>query len=108
MAEKANASVRYDEFVGRVHADPANIEPRILLSGYVGRAEEDGKLRIYSDPGLGSWVEAATDDVVHTQPIQDSPLGGSHVWLKSSAALTPASAQGAAAASGQTAAVGGI
>jgi hypothetical protein len=107
MAEKANSSVRFDDFVGRVHADPANVEPRILLSGYVGRSEDDGKLRIYSDPGLGSWVEAATDDVVHTQPIQDSPLGGSHVWLKSSAALTPGSAQGAAGGAA-AAPVGGI
>jgi hypothetical protein len=109
MAEKANSSVRFDDFVGRVHADPANVEPRILLSGFVGRSEDEGKLRIYSDPGLGSWVEAATDDVVHAQPISDSPLGGSHVWLKSSAALTPGSAQGAGGAAAAAAApVGGL
>lgn len=107
MAEKSNGGVRFDDFVGRVHADPAKVEPRTLLSGFVGRGAEDGKLRIYSDPSLGSWVEASAEDVVHTQPIDNSPLGGSHVWLKSGATLTPGSAQGTGGAAG-AAAVGGL
>ena len=107
MAEKNTGGVRLDDFVAAVHADPAKVEPKTLLSGFVGRGEEDGKIRIYSDPALSQWVEASADDVVHSRPIEGSALGGSHVWLKSDAQLKAGSAAPAAAAQA-AGAVGGI
>jgi hypothetical protein len=107
MADKNNSGVRFDDFIAKVHADPANVEPKTLLSGYIGRGDGDGKIRIYSDQSLSHWVEAAADDVVHSQPIEGSALGGSHIWLKGDAELKPGSAAGATPAA-QAAPAGGI
>ena len=109
MADTKKTSVRLDDFVNAIHQDPANPQPTQLVSGFVGRGADEGSLRIYSDPGLGSWVEASAEDVVHSRPIDASPLGGSHVWLKGDAQLKPGSASSAGASAAQaSAAVGGI
>jgi hypothetical protein len=108
MAEGKKTSVRLDAFVGAIHQDPANPQPTQLVSGFVGRGAEEGSLRIYSDPSLGSWVEVPADDVVHSQPIDNSPLGGSHVWLKGDAQLKPGSAAAAASAAQGAAPAGGL
>lgn len=89
MAEKSSSRIRYDDIVGAVHADPANAEPMVMLSGYLGKSAEDGNLRIYPDASLGHWYEVAEGDVVHSRPIADSALGGSNVWVKASAKITP-------------------
>lgn len=91
QAGSAGAGVRLDDFVGAVHADPAKVEARKLISGFVGHGDGDGKLRVYSDPSLSQWTEISASDVVHSRPIADSPLGGSHIWLKSGAELKPGS-----------------
>jgi hypothetical protein len=84
--------LRFDDFVGAVRSDPARSEPLVMLTGYVGKSDSDGKLRIYSDASLNHWHEAAVDDVVHSSPIADSPLGGSNLWLRATAAITPGAA----------------
>jgi hypothetical protein len=89
MAEKSSPRLRYDDFVNAVHPDPAKAEPTILVSGYLGRSSEEGNARIYPDASLGNWYEVPESDVVHSAPIADSPLGGSNIWLKASAKLTP-------------------
>jgi hypothetical protein len=88
MAAKNQTSVKLDEFVAAVRGDPKASEPLLFTSGYVGRSATKGNLRIYSDPSLSRWIEAAEADVVHSVPIADSPLGGSHIWLKGSAKLS--------------------
>jgi hypothetical protein len=92
MAAKKQLGIKLDEFVGAVRNDPAATEPLLFTSGYVGRSATDGHIRIYSDASLSRWVEAAEEDVVHSAPIADSPLGGSHLWLKASARLSPGAA----------------
>ena len=89
MAEKNSSRIRYDDIVNAVHADPAQAEPMILLSGLIGRGAEDGSLRVYPEASLGRWLEVAEADVVHSAPLADSPLGGSNVWVRSSARVTP-------------------
>ena len=89
MAEKSSSRIRYDDIVSAVHADPANAEPMVMLAGYLGKSPEDGNLRIYPDASLGHWYEVAEGDVVHSRPLSDSALGGSNVWLKASAKITP-------------------
>jgi len=106
MADKNNSGIRFDDFVAKVHADPAKVEPKMMISGFIGRGEENGKIRIFSDQSLSHWVEANAEDVIHSQPIEGSALGGSHVWLKADAQLKPGSAAGPAG--GQGGAVGGI
>src|SRR5688500_4811200 len=87
MAE--SKSLRFDDFVNSVRSDPAQSEPLIMLAGYVGKSDTDGNVRIYPDASLSNWYEASQDDVVHSRPIADSPLGGSNVWLKGTAKIIP-------------------
>src|SRR5687767_1557535 len=92
MADKKASGIQYDDFVNALRSDPAQSEPLIMLAGYVGKSDTDGNLRIYPDASLSNWYEASQDDVVHARPIADSPLGGSNVWLKGNAKITPGAA----------------
>src|SRR3954462_5250168 len=102
MTEQAPSKLRYDDFISKVIPDPAKVEPTLLLSGFVGRGGAEGAVRIYSDPSLNKWVDVPEADIVHSMPIPDSPLGGSHLWVKRSAEIRP----GAAAASAAVRAAG--
>lgn len=107
MTDEVSALVPYDDFVNAVHGDPTNMEPRKLVSGFVGRGGEDGKVRIYPDAALSHYVEVAADDIVHSQPISDSPLGGSHVWVKGNATLSSGPAPAPAPAQQPAGGLGG-
>ena len=91
MADNEQSKVRYDDFVGRVQADPASPQSTIMLAGYAGHGPE-GHIRIYPDPTLGNWYDVPAADIVHSMPIEDSKLGGSYVWIRSSAAIKPGNA----------------
>jgi hypothetical protein len=106
MADQpAGPKFRYDDFIGNVHADPANPQATILLSGFIGRGAAEGTARIYPDPSLGTWYDVPEADILHTLAIPGAPLGGSYVWIKSSAQIKPGSAS-AAGAGGAPAAAG--
>src|SRR5687768_2177112 len=92
MADKKASGIQYDDFVSAIRSDPAQSEPLIMLAGYVGKSDADGNVRIYPDASLSNWYEVVQDDVVHSRPIADSPLGGSNVWLKGNAQITPGAA----------------
>ena len=87
MAQKPNQKYQLDEFVGAVHADPAESPAVVMLSGYLGKSAEEGHFRVYPDASLSSWYEIPESDLIHAAPIEGSPLGGSHLWLKASAAV---------------------
>src|SRR6476620_10128918 len=78
------ANIRYDAFIRNVRPDPANTEQLVLMQGYVGESTSADKLRLYSDASLGSYVEIPIDDVVHSIPNDDDPLGGSTMWVRQS------------------------
>jgi hypothetical protein len=90
MADNDQSKIRYDDFVSRVQSDAANPQATIMLAGYVGHGP-DGHVRIYTDPTLGKWYDVPEADVVHSQPIGNSDLGGSFIWVKQSAAIKPGS-----------------
>jgi hypothetical protein len=76
-------NVRYDDFVGRIVQDP-NEPPNVtLLSGYLGSSSEEGHVRLYLDEELSRYVEIPEKAIRHTQelPPEQSPLGGSLVWI---------------------------
>jgi hypothetical protein len=93
----ATDNIRYDDFIANVHADPAKPEAAIMLAGFVGHGAE-GKVRIYPDASLANWYDVAEDDVVHAMPVPDAKLGGSYVWVRASAQITPGAAAAPAAA----------
>jgi hypothetical protein len=91
--KKSRSKLRYDDFIVNVIPDPAKVEPTLLLSGFVGRGEGEATVRIYPEPSLNKWVDVPEADIVHSMPIPDSPLGGSHVWVKRSAGIRPAATE---------------
>jgi hypothetical protein len=99
-ADGKKSSVRYDDFIANVHADPAKPEASIMLAGFVGHGAE-GEVRIYPDASLSHWYDVAEGDVVHAMPVPEAKLGGSYVWVRASAPIKP----GAAAAAPGTGAV---
>ena len=91
-------NVRYDDFVARVNPDPAAACGGTVLAGFIGKGAAAGAVRIYADHSLTSWVDVPADAVLHAVelPAAISPLGGSTVWVKPGAQLTPGSAPPAA------------
>jgi hypothetical protein len=102
MAKRVKSSIRYDDFIARLIPDPAKVEPTMLLSGFVGHGEVEGTVRIFPDPTLGTWYDVSEADIVHSMPIPDSPLGGSHIWVKRDAAIKPGMAAAAPQAAGSS------
>jgi hypothetical protein len=92
MAEnEPQSKLRFDDFIAAVQPDPANPEPSVMMTGYVGRGAE-GHVRIFPDATLNTWYDVPEGDVIHSQPIADAKLGGSHVWVRASAAIKPGAA----------------
>jgi hypothetical protein len=107
MADNDTSKIRYDDFISSVQPDPAKPESTIMLSGFIGHGP-DGHARVYPDPTLGTWYDIPEGDILHSMPIADSKLGGSHIWVRASAEIKPGSAAPQAAAAPQQAAAAGI
>jgi hypothetical protein len=85
--EMANKStIKQDAFVAKVAKHPTR---SLLFKGFVGKAKQAGYTRIYSDAELTDYVDVPTNAILHSQPAsaQDSPLGGSYLWVKSEAII---------------------
>jgi hypothetical protein len=91
MADSEQSKIRYDDFIATVLPDPAKPEATIMLAGFIGHGA-DGQVRLYPDPSLGTWYDLPEGDVVHSIPIPDAKLGGSYVWVRASAKITPGAA----------------
>ncbi|HEX8115968.1 MAG TPA: hypothetical protein VF521_01735, partial [Pyrinomonadaceae bacterium] len=76
-------NLRYDDFVGRIVQDPKAPPNVLLLSGYLGSSSDEGHVRLYLDEELSRYVEIPEKAIRHTQelPAEQSPLGGSLVWI---------------------------
>jgi len=91
-----------DEWVSQVVDDPSSGTQPVLLQGYVGDAADESRTRIYLDASLGTYVDVANDDVLHHQPLkgEHEPSGGTMVWVRGDAQVSPGTGGGAAAAGG--------
>ena len=87
---KQNTSNRSGGFVDQVVKDPNNPPNALLLQGYLGASSEENHVRLYLDPQLSDYVEIPEDAILHTvdAPAEQSPLGGSYVWINADAQLT--------------------
>ena len=96
MAEGKQQKLRLDEFTSKVVPDPKNPGKVLCLKGFLGAASEPDQTRIYWDTSLSSYVDVATVDILHAEPLpkEQSPLGGSVLWVSSSAEVTTGSAGG--------------
>jgi hypothetical protein len=79
--------IKLDELAARVVADPKTPGDTILVSGFLGDSSEPDHIRIYWDASMSSYIDTNAADVVHTEPLpkDQSPFGGSYIWLKRSA-----------------------
>jgi len=93
---KQNTSNRSGGFVDQVVKDPNNPPNALLLQGYLGASSEENHVRLYLDPQLSDYVEIPEDAVLHTvdTSAEQSPLGGSYVWINADAQLTHGKAGG--------------
>ena len=92
MAQGERAKVRLDEFIAKVVPDPKSPGEALLLTGFLGAAADSKQTRIYWDASLGSYVDVDAADIIHSEPLpkEQSPLGGSYIWVKRSAEVTVA------------------
>jgi hypothetical protein len=92
MQGRSSSGPRFDDFVGRVVADPANPPNAVLIQGFVGASDAKDHIRVYADPSLASYVDVPSAAVIHSVelPEDQSPLGGSMLWIDAAARLRPA------------------
>lgn len=89
--EGSSSGPQFDDFVGRVVTDPANPPNAVLLQGFVGASDAEDHVRVYTDPSLASYVDVPAASILHSErlPAEQSPLGGSLLWVDRSAQLRP-------------------
>jgi hypothetical protein len=89
MAEEKSKSHDSADFVSRLVKNPGTPPSLLFLSGFSGASSEKGHRRLYFDPQLSQFVDFPEGDVLHEETVsrEQSPLGGSHVWLKKDAKL---------------------
>jgi hypothetical protein len=81
--------LKQDRLVEQLVPDPGDLQPRIQLTGWLGKGPKEGSWRLYLTPQLDEYVQFSDKDVVHTQSVQpeQSPLGGTTVWLQKGTVL---------------------
>ncbi len=81
--------VKNDEFVSKIVTDPKNPPNTLLLKGFIGASSEAGHIRLYMDSALSDYVEIPESAVLYAQQLtkEESPLGGSNVWIQRDASL---------------------
>ena len=90
MADGERTKVRLDAFTAKVVPDPKNPGESLLLTGFLGASTESKQTRIYWDPSLSSYVDVDNANIIHSEPLpkEQSPLGGSYIWVKRSAEVS--------------------
>lgn len=89
-------SQRHDPFVAKIVTDPKQHVDTSLLQGYLGSSSEDNSTRIYLDPALSQYMDVPNEQIIHVEPLpkDQSPLGGSFIWLRKDAEVVTGKAGG--------------
>lgn len=94
---EAKGNVREHPLIGKLVPDPNRpSEPTIKLAGYVGRASQEGYIRVYATlDDLSCYLEIRREDVVHAEDVPESLMehGGTFVWVKQSAEIVQGQTQ---------------
>src|SRR5215471_11282505 len=87
--KKRTGRLVQDRLVEQLIPDPADHQPTIQLTGWLGKSSKEGFWRLYLTPQLNEYVQFAETAVLHSQPIpeEQSPLGGTVVWLEAGTTL---------------------
>jgi hypothetical protein len=86
---------KYDAFIAKVVSDPTKPPETLLIQGFLGASSEADHTRVYADVTLDSYVDVANADIIHMEPLpkEQSPMGGSYLWIKKSADVLPGSGE---------------
>lgn len=86
---RTSSSLEPEPFIERLVEDPAQEVRYRVVRGYLGRASQEGKWRLYVSLDLLDYVELDKADVVHAEQLSTDkePLAGTIMWLKPEAEL---------------------
>src|SRR5262249_23923285 len=81
--------LKQDWLVDRLTPDPGVPASLRVLAGWLGASTRAECWRLYLTPELNEYIEVAEADIVHKQSLapEDSPLGGSVIWVNRDAKL---------------------
>jgi hypothetical protein len=82
-----------DEIVTQLVRDGVPPVGLIVLFGFLGKAADEGRWRLYQNLALSEWVEFLQSDVLYHQQFS-APPGGTRVWLKPNALMAHGRASG--------------
>jgi hypothetical protein len=76
--------LKQDSLVDQLTQDTRQQQPTIQVTGWLGRAGDEGKWNLFLSPRLDEYIQFSEQDVIHSQALQSdfSPLGGTIVWLR--------------------------
>jgi hypothetical protein len=84
-----SSKLKPDELIEHLVPNASHIPDVRVLGGFLGKSTREGYWRLYLTPSLNEYVEFAEDDVVHSHTFEsdESPLGGTVIWLRREANL---------------------
>jgi hypothetical protein len=95
-----DSSLKQDPVVEKLVVDPENPPKLKVLIGLLGRSAREGYWRIYVTAYLNDYFEFREDEICHHQRLESdqSPLGGTIVWVNAAAEISRTSAAPSGAA----------
>lgn len=87
MPQPKKPNLQPDPVVDALMADPTQGPPgTTVLTGFLGKSPNEGKWRLYLDPGLTEYVEVPEADIKHSETLPDA--SGTSIWVLSTTPLT--------------------
>lgn len=83
-ASGTGSQLRQDALVDKLVPDPSQHGQLVVIFGFLGKGAQEGIWRLYLTPQLDEYVEFPARAIAHSQaiPREQSPFGGTHVWLR--------------------------
>jgi hypothetical protein len=87
--QDSDSSLEQDPVVEKLVPDPGEPPKLKVLIGLLGRSPREGYWRLYVTAYLNDYFEFRGDEVVHHQRLEpnQSPLGGTVVWVRATAEI---------------------
>ncbi len=81
-SDEKKVNLKFDDFVSKIVADPANPVGHTVLRGFIGSSPEQDHVRVYLDESLNSFVDVRQNTIIYSKELAGNSLGGSVIWVK--------------------------